>query len=308
LPALALGLLLALGCMPTAGAAQGERAILVREAKVYLGLDVSSQKIGDVGRGREVVILEKSRQWLHVLANTDQNRDVDGWMLDKGFVRSSTPDGDKILFGEAVDSEWEASRPRGRKGADRDAMRLYSRVFEYFPQSPLAGEALYRSADIRWQLDEEDVRTRPSYKERNPLLRAKIPEDNMREVERKFPGTKWADLAAYHLIANKLCGDWEGQSKCPEKESELYQKYAKEHPNSPQAAEALYWAAWRQSALVQIYKTEGNDGRANGAKAKATAMARQIITQYPQTDWAARAQRLVYMVEQDIPTFGNAVE
>ena len=41
----------------------------------------------------------------------------------------------------------------------------------------------------------------------------------MKQVMKKYPGTKWADLAAYHLIDNKLCGDWEALATCPEKET-----------------------------------------------------------------------------------------
>jgi len=32
----------------------------------------------------------------------------------------------------------------------------------------------------------------------------------MKLVIKKFSGSKWADLAAFHLIDNKLCGDWQG--------------------------------------------------------------------------------------------------
>jgi len=39
-------------------------------------------------------------------------------------------------------------------------------------------------------------------------------EKYMKEVMKKFlPGTKWADLAAFHLIDNKLCGDWQGATR-----------------------------------------------------------------------------------------------
>ena len=135
-------------------------------------------------------------------------------------------------------------------------MRLYYCVAEYFPTSPLAGEAMYRSADIRWQLEKADVSSRPSSRERESYLREGMEEKYMKEVIKKFPGTKWADLAAFQLIDNKLCGDWQGSSKCPVKESEIYEKYATEHPQSPAVAEALYDAAWRWSALIEIYKTE----------------------------------------------------
>src|SRR6185312_12567310 len=238
-----------------------ERAVSVRSAILYLSPDTSSQKMATVDRGREVAVLEHSGpQWLHVLASlgadreTGEDREVSGWILDKGLVRKTTPNGDQILFGEAADSEAEASRGGGRKGADKDALRLYARVAEYFPNSPLAGEAAYRATDIAWQLDLEDMRSRASAKEKDPFMRHQMDEDQMRKVEKKYPHTKWADLAAFDLIDNKLCGDWQGDPKCPEKESGIYEKYAAEHPQSPKAAEALYDAAWRQSALIEIYR------------------------------------------------------
>jgi len=287
---------------------QAERGILVREAVLYLSPDTGVQKLGSVGRGREVVIIEKSRGWLHVFADVGERRNISGWILDKGVVRNSTADGDRILFGEAADSEWEASRRGGRRSADRDAFRLYFQIAEFFPNSPLAAEALYRAADIQWQLDAEDVRTRPSAKQRDPALRAKIDEELMRRVMKKFPGTKWADLAAFHLIDNKLCGDWEGQPKCPERESEMYGEYARKRPQSPKAPEALYNAAWRQAALIQIYKGQNNPEHAERAKQKATSLAQRIVAQYAQSDWSARGRRLTFLVEQNVAIYGNVVE
>ncbi|HEV2021613.1 MAG TPA: outer membrane protein assembly factor BamD [Terriglobales bacterium] len=285
-----------------------ERALPVREAVLYVAPDVTSAKLGNVTRGRELVILEKSPGWLHVLASVTPERDVNGWVLNKGIVSTSTPDGDRILFGEAADSEAEASRRHGRRDAADDALRLYSRMAEYFPSSLLAGEALFRAADIKWQIDYEDASTRPSSKERDPGDRPQIDEEGMREVRKKFSNTKWADMAAFRMLDNKLCGDWLAQSKCPEMESQLYEKYVSEHPQSPKAAEALYLAAWRQAALIAIYKTENNAGRSAGARAKAVALAQRLVSQYPQSDWALRAQRLGYLVEQNIPTYGSALE
>jgi outer membrane protein assembly factor BamD (BamD/ComL family) len=291
-----------------------ERGIMVRAAQIYLAPDAGSAKIATIERGREVAVLEKSREWIHVLATlaepteTSEGRDVSGWILDKGVVRASTPNGDKVVFGEAVDSEAEASRRRGRKGADKDALRLYYRMSEYFPQSTLAGEALYRAADIRWQIDRTDVLGRPSGRgdPRNRLYG--IDEELMKQVIKKFPHTKWAELAAYHLLDNKLCGDWQGESKCPEKEAEVYEKYAGEHPQSPTAPEALYNAAWRRAALVDLYRTEGQSGRVSDAKARASALAQRLIANFPQSDWANRAQTLLYKLDQGVATYGTGVE
>jgi outer membrane protein assembly factor BamD (BamD/ComL family) len=289
-------------------AAQAEHGILVRVANIYLSPDSSSAKLGEVERGREVAIFEKSRDWLHVLASVTAERDITGWILGKGVVTTSTPNGDRILYGAAVDAESEASRRRGRKGSAQDALRLYGRTAEYFPNSPLAGESLYRSADIKWQLDREDVVSRPSAKMREAFLREGMDEELMRQVMKKFPHTKWSDLAAFRLIENKLCGDWQGSSKCPEKEAEIYEKYAREHPTSPSVPEALYDAAWRYAALIEIYKTENQSGKSADSKSRAARAAQEIVAKYPQTDWGPRAQSLLYMVEQNIPMYGNTVE
>jgi len=289
--------------------AAGEHGTLIRVAKMYLSPDANSTTLAEIERGRELVVLENtSGPWAHVEALLGEEKTVSGWILDKGFVRSTNPNGDKIVFGEAADAEDEASRRHGRRDADKDALRLYYRVYDLFPNSPLAGQSLYRAADIRWQVERADVMSRPSAKERDPGLREGMNEDWMKEVMKKFPATKWADLAAYHLIENKLCGEWQGTSKCPEKEADHYEKYAADRPGSPVAPEALYQAARRRDALVYIYKTEEEKKKAEEAKGKAIALTQRIISQYPQSDWAARAERLKFLVEQDVPTFGNAVE
>ena len=187
-------------------------------------------------------------------------------------------------------------------------MRLYYRTAEYFPTSPLAGEGMYRSADIRWQIDKADVMSRPSAKEKEAYLREGMPEDFMKEVIKKFPGTKWADLAAFHLIENKLCGDWQGSTKCPDKEADMYEKYVNDHPQSPAIVEALYDAAWRRSALIEMYKTEGQSKKSDESRGKAIALAQKAVTQGAQSDWGPRAQLLLFMIEQNIPTYGSGVD
>ena len=285
--------------------AQADRGAMVRVGSIYIAPDATSAKLADVERGREVVVLGTSRDWLNVAATLTEERVVTGWIKDKGVVRASTPNGDRVLFGEAVDSEDQASQRHGRRGAAQDAMRLYYRVAELFPNSPLAGEAMYRSADIRWQIDKPDVMSRPSTRDSKSPMREDINDDFMKQVMKKFPGTKWADLAAFHLVDNKLCSDWQGSSKCPDKEADAYEKYANEHPQSPAVAEALYDAAWRRAALIEIYKTEDQAKKSEESRSKAMTLA-QKAAQASQGDWGARAQRLLYMISQGIPTYGNA--
>jgi hypothetical protein len=288
--------------------AETVRGTPIRVSSIYLSPDTSSNKLADIDRGREVVILEITSGWLHVEAALTEEKVITGWMLNKGVVQGSTPNGDKIVFGEAVDSEDQASQRHGRRGAAQDAMRLYYRTAEYFPSSPLAAEAMYRSADIRWQIDKAEVMSRPSAKEKEAYLREGMTEDFMKEVMKKFPGTKWADLAAFHLIENKLCGDWQGSVKCPDKEAEMYEKYVTDHPQSPAVVQALYDAAWRRAALIEMYKTEGQSKKSDESRGRAISLAQKAVTQGPQSDWGARAQLLLFMIEQNIPTYGNGVD
>ena len=288
-----------------------ERGVVVHPGNIYLQPDTAATRLTTIERGRELVVLDHSNDWIHVLATVEEateehdSKTVTGWMLNQGVVFSNTPNGDRIMFGEAADSEAEAARRGGRKGADRDAIRLYYRCSDYFPNSPLAGEALFRAADDRWQIERADVMTLPSSRERDPNLRERMSEQLMKQVIRKFPKTKWADLAAYRLIENKLCGDWQGESKCPEKESDLYENYVKDHPDSPTAPEALYNAAFRQAALVEIYKTENKTNRSPKAQEKASELAQRVVTQFPNSDYASRAQALLYKLQQGIAVYGN---
>ncbi len=282
--------------------------VLIRPTPIYLAPDTTSQKLTTAQRGIEAALLERNQKFLHVTLLLPEGAQLTGWMLDKGAIFPSTPNGDHVLFGEAVESEAEASHRGGRKDAARDAYRLYSHLAEYFPNSPLAGDALYRAADIRWQMESADVWSRRSTKELPASLRSTVDEDEMKQVIKKFPHTKWADLADYHLVENKLCGDWLGKPDCPEKETNIYEEYVKNHPNSPKVQEALLKAAGRQAALIQIYTTDEQPGKVPAAKQRAAALAKRSFDAKPDSDDAQRAQRLLYMVEHDIATYGNALD
>ncbi len=289
------------------------RGVLIHPAVIYISPDTASNKLITAERGRECAILDKSNAWVHVICEITQPfaepRSITGWIQEKGFVTKDTPKGDQIIYGEAVDSENEASKARGRQGAAIDARRLYYRVFDHYPQSPLAGEALYRAADIQWQLDAEDVNSRKSRRSLDSSERPQIDEENMKLVEKKFPRTKWADLATYHRLENKLCADWQAQSKCPAKEIDYFTTYAEEHPDSPRAAEALYNAAYRAAALIEIYKSENNFKKSEESGPRAITLAqRGLAAKNISQDWSARLQDLIYKVQNKIPVFGNTVE
>lgn len=303
-----------------AGYDRAARATVLHEAVVFVAADPESQKVSLVTPGHEVVVVERSGPWVKVFANTDVQDDVEdkpefgdesapqpasGWIRDKGVVSAATPSGDTILYGAAANLEDAAEHPNAPKGAAMAAHMLYRRVWEYFPQSPLAPEAAWRSADIRWQLNKRDISTLPSAKEQDASLRPQIFDGDMKKIIKNYPGSKYPAMAAYEMLDNKLCGDWQGLPKCPEKEAELYEKYAQQYPDGPRTAEALYNATYREAVVVTMYTVEENKKKADAAAARTQSLAQQVQAKFPQSDYAARAVSIAYRVQQGITIYGN---
>jgi outer membrane protein assembly factor BamD (BamD/ComL family) len=297
------------------------RATLVHPAIVYITADDSAGHLAEVDPGHEVVVIERNGAWVRVFANTDtpdKEDDADqpefsadaptpesGWIHDKGIVTAATKDGDAILYGMAANLEDLAAEPHAPKDAAEEAHLLYKRVAEYFPDSPLAAEAMFRAADVRWQLDKADISTLPSAKEQEAYLRPQIYEGDMQKVMKLYPNTKFAALAAFELLDNKLCGDWQGLPKCPEMEAGLYEKYADRYPDSPKAAQALYEATYREGVLVEMYQVQEERKRSEAAAQAAVGLAAELEQRFPQSDFAARATSIAYRVQQGIPVYGN---
>ena len=206
---------------------------------------------------------------------------ISGWMQAPGVVSADTPKGDLILFGAAASEESDASLPHAPQAFAQAARLLYQRMADFFPQSPLAPEAAWRSADIRWQLQKADVFSLPSAHEKDAYLREQIDDEELRKLKKNYPHSKWSDLADWDMLDNKVCGDWQGSTKCPEKEAEMYEKYAQEHPDSPRAPEALYNAVYRQGALNDMYTANGDDKKAGEAKARAVPSQVPLLANIP---------------------------
>jgi hypothetical protein len=268
-----------------------------------------------------MVVAEKSGPWIRVYANTDieelqESKDtpiiggdetpppISGWMQAKGVVTETTANGDQILMGAAANQESDASDPRGPINAARSAQLLYQRLFEMFPSSPLAPEAQWRAADIKWQMEKADASTLRSAHEKDAYMRQQMDEDALKKVIKQNPHTRWADLAAYELIDNKLCGDWQGTVQCPEKESEIYEKYAEEHPDGPRTAQALYQAVYRQAVLKDMFAATGDDKKSENAKNHAHDLAAKLKEHFATTDYTWRAGALVYKLDEGIPVYG----
>ena len=299
----------------------GPRATALRVTWLYIAPDQGSQKVDRVQTGREMVVAEKSGPWIRVYANTDvqevSEKDapligapqdapppISGWMEARGVVIETTPNGDQVLMGEAANEEALANDPRGPAHAAQTARLLYRRLAEMYPDSPLAPEAAWRAADILWQIQKADVSTRPSSREKEAYMREQMDEDEMKKILKFYPRTRQAALAAYELIDNKLCGDWQGQTKCPEKESDYFEKYAAEYPDGPRTAQALYQAVYRQAVLVDMFNADENDKKAESAKAHVHDLAARMKDKFAQSDYTARALATAFKIDQGIPVYG----
>jgi hypothetical protein len=326
---LAFALALLCACLPAYGQKKpqqlekpmaGPRAATLRITWLYIAPDPASQKVDRVQIGREMVVAEKSGPWLRVYANTDiqeaRQKDaplfghdevtppISGWIAAKGIVVETTQGGDQVLMGEAANQESLASDPRGPAIAAQSARLLYRRLVEMFPQSPLVAEASWRAADILWQLQKADASTRPSAREKQAYLRDQMDEDELKKLLKYYPNTRQASLAAFELIDNKLCGDWQGEPKCPEKESEFYEKYASEYPDGPRTAQALYQAIYRQAVLTDMFAAEGSDSKSSAAHNHARELAARLKEHFGQSDYSWRAGALVYKLDEGIPVYG----
>lgn len=304
------------------GYERSARATVLHVANVYASADASTPPLSTVTPGHEIVVTAHNGPWVNAFANTDsKDEDPDakpefedpatnpepssGWIRDKGIVGAATTNGDVILFGAAAELEAAAAQPHAPKDAASSAHLLYRRVFEYFPTSTLAPEAAFRSADIRWQIDHQDISTLPSAHEQEAYLRPQLYEGELKRVMKLYPDTPFAARAAYNLIDNKLCGDWQGLPKCPEMETGLYLKYAERYPGGSKSAEALYNAAYRQGVLVTMYNVDENKRKADAAAANCQHIADDVRQKYPASDFASRALSLAFRVKQGIPIYGN---
>lgn len=301
------------------------KATVIRPETIYIQGDTGSDKLGTVSPGREMAILNRSGHWLNVYANTDiekvrqsdqpvfgnapdgarDDQPISGWIQDTDVVDSTTPNGQAILFGEGISDEQVASSAHPAPGAAEEARRLYRMAAELFPKGPRTAEAMWRSADILWQIQKEDAATLPSAHEKENYLREQPDESEMRMIQKLYPGSQWASFAAWDLIDNQLCGDWQGSEQCPEKEAIYFNQFAGRYPDSPRAPHALYESAWRLACAGDMWAEDNNQKRSTDDRNQSVDTAQHLLQKYPDTDYAARAAALIYKVDHAVPIYGS---
>lgn len=274
--------------------AEKERATLIREGSLVTQPNGGSE-IAPLPRGSDLTVLERqgspeSQSFKVTVAGRQGEPAREGWVQSKALITASMQNAEEIVYGEAVDSEHEAEKRSGRRSAADDAARLYRWTADAFPGTPMAGEALWRSADIGWQIARARVK-RP------------IDEGGMKEVIARYPNSKWSDLAAFEMLENQLCSDTTAQAACAEKNSGIYEQYARQHPQSSKTPEALFNAAQQSGLLADIYRVRADKDRSAAAKKKALALAQELADGNA-PEWKTRGVDLLYKFQQNIPIYG----
>ena len=298
----------------------GPKATVINDTTLYVAADTNSSHMAEISAGREMVVVEHNGPWARVFANTDAETSheqdapvfgseaaatpISGWMEAKNVVSAATPKGDLILFGAAATMRLRPANPMlrpaplSRRGFYINAWPTSFRNRRWRPK-PLGAPRTYGG-----NCEKADAFSLPSAHEKDSYLREQIDETGMRKIEKMYPRSKWSDLAAWDVLDNKICGDWQGSTQCPQKEAEMYEKYAQEHPDSSKTPQALYEAVYRQCVLNDMYTANGDDKKAQEAKARAVAIANTIESKYAESDYAARTAGLIYKLQASIPIYG----
>ncbi len=297
----AAALLLALA--PAGAAGAGAQATTLRKAialtagEITISPDATSAKVGSVQPGMLLGIQSEAKNYLQIFSGA---QGVSGWIRKQGYVELDNPKAPEVLFGAAAGLEALAESQANEETAANNAAQLFLSIYEYFPRSARAAEALYRGAAIVWELklSEEPTHADPS--------RRQFPSTELlRRVVSKYPKTQWAARAAYHLIVTHFtCGSWFEKPDCIGKEINQYDNYVKKYPESPRAAQAAYDAIYRAGIAWTIYRQRtkvANEQKAEQYQAEVAQRAAAMETDYPNTDWAARAALEAFTVAQGEP-------
>ncbi len=290
-------LALALGAAASAQAVALQKAIALTATPIYLSPDATSTKVGAVRPGMLLGIQSQAQDFLQIFSGA---AGVSGWIPKYGYVRLDNPQAPEVLFGAGAEQEALAESRSNEDQAANDAAQLFLSIDEYFPASARAAEALYRGAEIVWELklSEEPPHTDPAMRQfpRTELLR---------RVISKYPKTPWAARAAFHLIVTHFtCGNWFDKPDCIGKEIHQYDNYVKKYPRSPRAAQAAYDAIYRAGIAWTLYRQRtkvGNEEKAEQYQAEVAQRAAAMQAAYPNTDWTARAALEAFTVAQGEP-------
>ena len=89
-----------------------EHGTVITDVMLHVSPDPTSQQLSKVTRGRDIFLMDHTmvdnKPWAHLLAVVDVDveretaREISGWVPANTVVTTSTPNGDQIIYGEAV--------------------------------------------------------------------------------------------------------------------------------------------------------------------------------------------------------------
>ncbi len=283
-------LALCLAAVGVAPAAPAERAVVTNNQRLYREARVESKAVGRITVGEEALVTGREGALIEVTLP-----DRVGWTLANGLVVvESNPRASGLLY-DAAHTVAQEDSPE----AWRSAARLFRKAASLTPDGPYTPEALWRAAELTWRADLREI---------GPAAGSNVEKD-LAALGRRYPKTSVAARAAFLLLRNTLCDDWDGTPGCPESEIGLISDYVGRHPGSPNGAEARYAIAYRHAALVEIYLQQGQPHfsaeKAVEHKTKAGEAVAALAHQEGGTDWAARGERLLWSLENNLGVFSG---
>ncbi len=284
-----LSLWLLAGATAVFGVAQ--RAVVTNDQRLYREARLESRTVGRVTVGQEVTVTAREGALLQVLLPGNRS----GWTLANGVVVLDDNPRAAALLCDAADELAQQDSP----DAWRAAARLFRKAASLASSGPYAPEALWRAAELAWRTE---VRTTGAVAPSGAVT-------ELAAIVRTYPKTSVAARAAFLLLRANLCEHWEGTPGCAEAEIVAISRYLEEYPNSEQAAELRYAIAYRNAALVEIYLQQDaphfSAEKAVEHKAKAREAVEALLRQESGTAWAARGERLLWSLENNVGVFSG---
>jgi hypothetical protein len=277
---------------PTAGAAaMAGRAVVTNNQRLYREARLRSKAIGRLTIGEEVTVTGRQGDLLEISLPNQKA----GWTLANGLiVLDENPHAAALLF-EAADSMAESNSLDSWQAA----ARLFRMAAALATAGPYAAEAAFRAAELAWQAE---IRQTGASSDKGSLA-------DLAAVTRTYAKSPAAARAAFLLLRNSLCEQWDGTPGCPAAEVGLISDYLRQYPNSVHAAEARYAIAYRHAALVEIYlakdKAHFSPEKAVEHKAKALAASEQLAQDPVATLWRVRAERLIWSLQNNVGVYSD---
>ena len=225
------------------------------------------------------------------LARNETPPPISGWMQAKGVVVEEHAQRRQILMGAAANQEALAIDPRGPVNAAQSARLLYRTTCRDVSQLPLAPEAAWRAADILWQIQKADASARcPPPRSATLTCATRWTRTGLRKSSKFIRTPASPTLRHIELIDNKLCGDWQGQTKCPEKEAEYLRKVCdRTSRRAAYGASPLSGRLPASGARLICMPRKATIRNSGSAKAHAHDFSARLKDKFPQSDYTWRA-------------------